>query len=242
MSHKHPPRLLRRPRHLLLRDPPEGPGPRGPHGHRGHGRLPARRSWPASRPWPPSWAPLRHTTVDARQELFDDYLRYLIAGNVLRGGLYPLSVSAERVCQAKRVVAHAKAIGATALAHGSTGAGNDQVRFDVAFRTLAPDLELLAPIRELAPSRAEERAFLDRARLPLPREDRGLQHQRGHVGHLRGRQGDPRLLAAPARRGLSGGRREPGPGSQDPRGRLRARACPWPWTARPWTPWTSSRP
>ena len=101
-----------------------------------------------------------HSTVDGRAELFDQYLRHLIAGNVLRGGLYPLSVSAERVCQAKRVVTHARAIGATALAHGSTGAGNDQVRFDVAFRSLAPDLALLAPIRELAPSRAEERAYL----------------------------------------------------------------------------------
>jgi len=101
-----------------------------------------------------------HTTIDARAELFDHYLRYLIAGNVLRGGLYPLSVSAERVCQAKRVVAHAKAMGATALVHGSTGAGNDQVRFDVAFRALAPEMTLMAPIRELAPSRAEERAFL----------------------------------------------------------------------------------
>ena len=83
-----------------------------------------------------------HTTLDARSELFDGYLRHLIAGNVLRGGLYPLSVSAERVCQAKRVVAHARTMGATALAHGSTGAGNDQVRFDVAFRALAPDLAL----------------------------------------------------------------------------------------------------
>jgi argininosuccinate synthase len=101
-----------------------------------------------------------HVTVDARAELFDQYLRYLIAGNVLRGGLYPLSVSAERVCQARRVVAEAKAMGATALVHGSTGAGNDQVRFDVAFRALAPELALLAPIRELAPSRAEERAYL----------------------------------------------------------------------------------
>ena len=101
-----------------------------------------------------------HTTVDARAELFQDYLRYLIAGNVLRGAVYPLSVSAERVCQARRVVAQALAIGATALAHGSTGAGNDQVRFDVAFRALAPELALLAPIRELAPSRAEERAYL----------------------------------------------------------------------------------
>ena len=101
-----------------------------------------------------------HLTVDARAELFQDYLRHLVAGNVLRGGLYPLSVSAERVCQARRVVATAKAMGATALAHGSTGAGNDQVRFDVAFRALAPEMALLAPIRELAPSRAEERAYL----------------------------------------------------------------------------------
>ena len=109
-----------------------------------------------------------HTTLDARSELFDGYLRHLIAGNVLRGGLYPLSVSAERVCQAKRTVAHAKAVGATALAHGSTGAGNDQVRFDVAFRALAPDLALLAPIRELAPSRAEERAYLKERGFDFP--------------------------------------------------------------------------
>jgi argininosuccinate synthase len=101
-----------------------------------------------------------HVTVDARAELFQGYLRHLVAGNVLRGGLYPLSVSAERVCQAKQVVATALAVGATALAHGATGAGNDQVRFDVAFRALAPQLALLAPIRELAPSRAEERAYL----------------------------------------------------------------------------------
>ena len=101
-----------------------------------------------------------HTTIDAREELFRDYVRFLLFGNVLRGGLYPLSVSAERVCQARRVVAYAKEIGATALAHGSTGAGNDQVRFDVAFRALAPEIEILTPIRDLAPSRAEERAFL----------------------------------------------------------------------------------
>jgi argininosuccinate synthase len=101
-----------------------------------------------------------HRTIDAREELFRDYVRFLLFGNVLRGGLYPLSVSAERVCQARRVVAYAKEIGAAALVHGSTGAGNDQVRFDVAFRTLAPEMEILAPIRDLAPSRAEERAFL----------------------------------------------------------------------------------
>jgi argininosuccinate synthase len=109
-----------------------------------------------------------HRTVDARSELFEGYLRFLIAGNVLRGNLYPLSVSAERVCQAKRTVAVAKELGVTALAHGSTGAGNDQVRFDVAFRALAPDLALMAPIRDLAPSRAEERAFLAAAGFDFP--------------------------------------------------------------------------
>jgi len=109
-----------------------------------------------------------HTTIDARDELFRDYLRFLLAGNVLRGGVYPLSVSAERVCQARRVVSHARQITAVALAHGSTGAGNDQVRFDVAFRTLAPELEVLTPIRALALSRAEERAFLSARGFTFP--------------------------------------------------------------------------
>jgi argininosuccinate synthase len=109
-----------------------------------------------------------HTTINAREELFRDYLRFLLAGNVLRGGLYPLSVSAERVCQARRVVSHARQINAVALAHGSTGAGNDQVRFDVAFRTLAPELEVLAPIRDLALSRTEECAFLSARGFTFP--------------------------------------------------------------------------
>ena len=109
-----------------------------------------------------------HSTINTRDELFRDYLRFLIAGNVLRGGVYPLSVSAERVCQARRVVSHARGINAVALAHGSTGAGNDQVRFDVAFRTLAPELEVLTPIRDLALSRAEERAFLSARGFTFP--------------------------------------------------------------------------
>ena len=109
-----------------------------------------------------------HKTIDAREKLFSEYLRYLLAGNVLRGGVYPLSVSAERVCQAKFVVQHALEIGAAALAHGSTGAGNDQVRFDVAFRALAPELEIVTPIRDLALSRAEERAFLQERGFTFP--------------------------------------------------------------------------
>ena len=109
-----------------------------------------------------------YRTVDARKILFDGFLRYLIYGNVLRGQAYPLSVSAERVCQAQAVVAVALELGVDALAHGSTGAGNDQVRFDVAFRTLAPELQILTPIRELALSRADEVTFLAAKGIEVP--------------------------------------------------------------------------
>ncbi|HEY1992488.1 MAG TPA: argininosuccinate synthase [Gammaproteobacteria bacterium] len=109
-----------------------------------------------------------HRTLDARGGLFQKYLRYLVFGNVLRGNLYPLSVSAERVCQAANVVKVAKELKADAVAHGSTGAGNDQVRFDVAFRALAPELELITPIRSQALSRAEEMEFLKRHGFEFP--------------------------------------------------------------------------
>ncbi|MCP3099971.1 argininosuccinate synthase [Myxococcus sp. K15C18031901] len=109
-----------------------------------------------------------HKTVDARNTLFQGYLRYLIAGNVLRGQLYPLSVSAERACQAVEVVRVARELGAQSLAHGSTGAGNDQVRFDVAFRSLAGDLELLTPIRALGLSRQQELSFLAERGIHMP--------------------------------------------------------------------------
>jgi argininosuccinate synthase len=109
-----------------------------------------------------------HKTVDARSTLFEGFLRYLIYGNVLRGQAYPLSVSAERVCQAQAVVRVGKELGVHALAHGSTGAGNDQVRFDVAFRSLAPELAILTPIRDLALSRADEVAFLASQGIEVP--------------------------------------------------------------------------
>lgn len=111
-----------------------------------------------------------HHTVDARTDLFQNYLRFLIFGNVLRGGTYPLSVSAERVCQAVAVVRLAREVGASAVAHGSTGAGNDQVRFDVAFRALAPELEVITPIRQLALSRAEEMDFLAKHGFEFPQK------------------------------------------------------------------------
>jgi argininosuccinate synthase len=89
-----------------------------------------------------------HHTVDGRAQLFADHLAYLIKGNVLRGGVYPLCVGPERVVQARAVADLARTIGATAIAHGSTGAGNDQIRFDVALRVLADGVPVIAPVRE----------------------------------------------------------------------------------------------
>ncbi len=109
-----------------------------------------------------------HHEVDARREVFDRFVRWLIQGNVLRGGVYPLSVAAERTQQATSVVEVARAIGAAALAHGSTGAGNDQVRFDVAFRVMAPDLDIETPIRDRGVTREQAIAFLEERGLPVP--------------------------------------------------------------------------
>lgn len=130
----------------------------------------------------PKLGAVAHHTIDARAELFDGYLKYLVFGNVLRGATYPLSVSAERVCQAVRVVAVAKDVGATAIAHGSTGAGNDQVRFDVAFRALAPELEVITPIRSLALSRAEEAAYLAEHGFDFPAKTRDYSVNEGMWG------------------------------------------------------------
>lgn len=101
-----------------------------------------------------------HTTIDRTQELYDHVLRYLIAGNVLKNATYPLSVSAERVMQAIAIAEHAIATGVSHIAHGSTGAGNDQVRFDVIFRILCPSVTVLTPIRDQQLSREDEIAYL----------------------------------------------------------------------------------
>jgi len=111
---------------------------------------------------------VEHHDVDARQQVFDEFVRYLIQGNVLRGEVYPLSVAAERTQQAISVVAVARAIGARAMAHGSTGAGNDQVRFDVALRVLAPELDIVTPIREEGLTRDQAIAYLTERELPVP--------------------------------------------------------------------------
>lgn len=111
---------------------------------------------------------VEHLSVDAREELFDRVVRWLIAGNVRRGGVYPLSVGAERGLQAEVLARVARDGGFDAVAHGCTAAGNDQIRFEAALATIAPELEVLAPVRDLGPTRAEELGFLERHHLPVP--------------------------------------------------------------------------
>ena len=101
-----------------------------------------------------------HVTLDGRQALYDQLVRVIVRGNILRGGVYPLCAGPERLIQATEVVAVARRVGAAAIAHGSTGAGNDQVRFDGTIRALLPEATILTPIRELGLGRAEEVAYL----------------------------------------------------------------------------------
>jgi argininosuccinate synthase len=111
---------------------------------------------------------IEHHQVDARADYFEQVLRFLIMGNVRRGQLYPLCVGAERVMQAQTVARMARTLGSDTIAHGCTAAGNDQVRFEVAMRTLAPDLEVLAPVRDRAFKRSEELEYLQQRSLPVP--------------------------------------------------------------------------
>jgi argininosuccinate synthase len=109
-----------------------------------------------------------HVLVDARAAYFDKVLRFLVMGNVRRGQVYPLCVGAERVIQAQEVARAAARLGTRSVAHGCTAAGNDQVRFDVALRTLDPGLEVIAPVRDQPRPRAEQVAFLEERGLPVP--------------------------------------------------------------------------
>ncbi|MDE2451419.1 MAG: argininosuccinate synthase [Gammaproteobacteria bacterium] len=109
-----------------------------------------------------------HHQVDARADYFEQVLRFLIMGNVKRGQMYPLCVGAERVMQAQTIAQMARKLGTNMIAHGCTAAGNDQVRFEVAMRTLAPELEVLAPVRDRAFKRQEELDYLQSRGLPVP--------------------------------------------------------------------------
>lgn len=101
-----------------------------------------------------------HTTVDAVKGYYNRIIKYLIYGNVLKNNTYPLSVSAERLSQALHIAEHVKALKADAVAHGSTGAGNDQVRFDMVFHIMIPGIEIITPIRDLKLSREQEISYL----------------------------------------------------------------------------------
>ncbi|MEP6572197.1 MAG: argininosuccinate synthase [Gemmatimonadota bacterium] len=109
-----------------------------------------------------------HTEIDARAAVYERFVRFLIQGNILRGEVYPLSVAAERTQQALSVIEAAHRLGASAVAHGSTGAGNDQVRFDIAFRVLAPDLDIITPIRDEGLKREQAIAYLKARNFPVP--------------------------------------------------------------------------
>jgi argininosuccinate synthase len=101
-----------------------------------------------------------HTTVDAINSYYDTIIKYLIYGNVLKNNTYPLSVSAERLSQALHIAEHVKKLNADAVAHGSTGAGNDQVRFDMIFHIMIPGVEIITPIRDMQLSRRQEIDYL----------------------------------------------------------------------------------
>ena len=101
-----------------------------------------------------------HATLDITDAYYSKCIRYMVFGNILRNNTYPVSVSSERVFQAIAIIGHAKKTGAQYVAHGSTGAGNDQVRFDLTFQVLAPDIKILTPIRDLSLSRQDEIDYL----------------------------------------------------------------------------------
>ncbi|MDR0798872.1 MAG: argininosuccinate synthase [Dysgonamonadaceae bacterium] len=103
---------------------------------------------------------VKHVNLDITQDYYEKSIKYMIFGNVLRNGTYPISVSSERIFQAIAIINYAKSIGADYVAHGSTGAGNDQVRFDLTFDVLAPEIEILTPTRDLTLTREYEINYL----------------------------------------------------------------------------------
>jgi len=125
---------------------------------------------------------VEHHQIDARHEYFEQVLRFLIMGNVRRGQLYPLCVGAERVMQAQTIAVMARKLGTHSIAHGCTAAGNDQVRFEVALRTLAPELEIIAPVRDRAFKRQEELEYLQARKLPVPPYGAAYSTNRGLWG------------------------------------------------------------
>ena len=102
----------------------------------------------------------KHATLDITKDYYEKSIRYMVFGNILRGGTYPISVSSERTFQAIAIINYAKSVGAKYVAHGSTGAGNDQVRFDLTFQILAPDIQIITPTRDMVLTREYEINYL----------------------------------------------------------------------------------
>ncbi|MEO1267097.1 MAG: argininosuccinate synthase, partial [Myxococcota bacterium] len=125
---------------------------------------------------------LRHLTIDARDVVYRDHISYLIKGNIRRGSVYPLCVGAERVVQARVVAEVARQLDAGAIAHGSTGAGKDQIRFDVAIRALCPQMEILTPVRDEEWSREASAAYLAERGVPVSTETRDYSINEGLWG------------------------------------------------------------
>jgi len=123
-----------------------------------------------------------HVLVEARDAFFDEVLKFLIMGNVRRGQLYPLCVGAERGIQARYLAELAGERGAGTVAHGCTAAGNDQVRFEIILKTLAPTLEVLAPVRDHAWARKDQVAYLEERGLPVPTKGSAYSINRGLWG------------------------------------------------------------
>jgi argininosuccinate synthase len=123
-----------------------------------------------------------HITIDAIQPYYDQIIRFLIYGNVLKNQTYPLSVSAERLIQARQLVAYAKQQGINVIAHGSTGAGNDQVRFDLIFQVEMPGVQIITPIRDLRLSRDAELDYLEARGIPVQREKAAYSINKGLWG------------------------------------------------------------
>ncbi|SNY94535.1 argininosuccinate synthase [Flagellimonas pacifica] len=123
-----------------------------------------------------------YTSIDAVSTFYEKVVKYLIFGNVLKNNTYPLSVSAERIVQAIEIVNHAKKLGAKYIAHGSTGAGNDQVRFDMIFQIMAPEIEIITPIRDNKLAREEEIEYLQKNGVDYPWEKAKYSINRGLWG------------------------------------------------------------
>ena len=123
-----------------------------------------------------------YTSLDAVQTFYEKVVKYLIFGNVLKNNTYPLSVSAERIVQAIEIVNYAKRVGAKYIAHGSTGAGNDQVRFDMIFQIIAPEIEIITPIRDNKLAREAEIEYLKQNGVDYPWEKAKYSINRGLWG------------------------------------------------------------